>query len=77
MLEAIKKIKFIIKLTESNISNKIRNELINKNSNELLNELEELENRSCESCKYFDKICILFGCGDIGGCGIYYEKKDN
>lgn len=38
--------------------------------------IEELENRSCDNCKHFDKRCKHFGCGDIGGCGIYYEIKE-
>ena len=56
-----------------------------KNLDEAIEELEDLENRSCDNCKHFntslllsnppkkycEKLNISF---DIGGCGDYWES---
>lgn len=46
--------------------------------NEVIKELEELNNRSCDKCKYWHKkgFCFLLEIySDIGGCGSHYEPK--
>jgi len=49
----------------------------NKDIDEAIAELEEaIKPKSCESCKHHNKICTLLGVGDIGGCGDYWEAKD-
>ena len=46
-----------------------------------IDELEELQNRSCENCKHQNEGSIRFFCSktnisfDIGGCGDYWESK--
>ena len=47
--------------------------------NEAIKELEELQNRSCENCKYWHikRFCSLLEIyNNIGGCGDYFEVKD-
>jgi len=34
------------------------------------------ESKTCENCKHHNRICKLLGVGDIGGCGDYWESKD-
>ena len=48
---------------------------------DLIEELEELQNRSCENCKHQNEGSTSFFCSktnisfDIGGCGDYWESK--
>ena len=45
---------------------------------EAIKELEELNNKSCDNCRYWNKkgFCTLLEIyNNIGGCGDYYEPK--
>lgn len=48
-----------------------------KQTNEAIEELETLQNRSCNNCKHWELgWCFKLGSSlDIGGCGDYWEQK--
>lgn len=58
-------------------------EYANKKIDEAINELKELENRSCGNCKHFIEFdskvirdcCNILNVSSIGGCGDYWEKR--
>ena len=52
MKKVIEKLNFILKLVESNLSNKKIIELVYKECVDTIKEVEELQNRKCENCKY-------------------------
>lgn len=54
-----------------------------KDIEEVIKELEELQNKSCNGCKHFiifnSKVvrdrCNILNVSNIGGCGDYWEQK--
>ena len=52
MKKVIEKLNFILKLVESNLSNTKIIELVYKECVDTIKELENLQNRNCENCKY-------------------------
>ena len=52
MTKVIEQLNFILKLVESNLSNTKIIELVYKECVDTIKEVEELQNRKCENCKY-------------------------
>ena len=52
-------------------------DLVSKDISEAIEELEALQNRSCNNCKHWELgWCFKLGSSlDIGGCGDYWEQK--
>jgi len=43
--------------------------------NDIINKIfDDFESKTCDNCEhYINRSCMLLGCGDIGGCGDYFE----
>lgn len=71
-MKALDKLNFILKLIESNMTNKLRLEMIHEKTHQVIVELQELEDRKCINCK-FSSIRFNIDCNLINRLDLPYN----